>query len=141
MSEGRRVAAAIVVAAGAGYLLMGMVLVFATVFDTGTDIATAVGGAVFLMILFGIVGVPIAIAGSAVVYGTTYLVLRRAGHLHGIAFPLVGAAAFVGVGWWDSRGPLFSNLESIATFIALVVGGAATGATFWRIARPPRVRG
>ena len=71
-------------------------------------------------------------------FGTTYVVLRVPGLLHGTAFPVVGAAVLLAWGIWDHQGPLSVSLESAVAVSGLAVAGAASGAAFWWLAKPPK---
>jgi hypothetical protein len=88
------------------------------------------------MMIYSVIAFPAAVLGCAVVLGTTYLVLRALGLLHWLPFPILSTAVLIVLALQDSQGPLFADAESIATFVGIIIVGAATGGVFWWLARP-----
>jgi hypothetical protein len=142
MREAVRVLAGILAASVVGYGLAALLIAASMAVETsGMDMESSIGSAIYMMMIYAFIGFPATVLGCAVVFGTTYLVLRALGLLHWIPFPLVGAAVLIVLGLQDSRGPLFASAESIATFVGIILVGIATGCVFWWLARPPRQSG
>jgi hypothetical protein len=137
MSEVVRVLAGILAASVVGYGLAALLFAAMMAAETnGMDVESAIGSAIYLMVIYGVIGFTATVLGCAVVFGTTYLVLRSLGLLHWLPFPILSTAVLIVLALQDSRGPLFADAESIATFVGIIIVGAATGGVFWWLARP-----
>jgi hypothetical protein len=90
MKEVGRVLGGILAASVVGYGLAALLFAAVMMVDTaGMDMESAIGSAIYLMMIYSLIAFPAAVLGCAVVFGTTYLVLRALGLLHWLPFPIL----------------------------------------------------
>jgi hypothetical protein len=83
MKEVGRVLWAILAASIVGYGLAGLLFAAMMAVDPqGMDMESAIGSAIDMMMIYAAIAFPATVLGFAIVFGTTYLVLRGLGLLH-----------------------------------------------------------